>query len=74
MNKLKRKEVRQVNTIISFVSSFAEEKEEDLIPPAPYSEDEQRSIREPEDLLNPLFMSPTVVYTSGGDQQGDEAH
>lgn len=39
-----------------------------------YSDELQRTIRDPQDLVNPLYMSPTTYYTPRGDQAGDESH
>ena len=45
-------------------------------PPIPfgYSDDEQRGIWDPEDVTNPLFMSPTKYPTNLNDEGQDEAH
>lgn len=55
------------------VFGFLEEVEEYDQPEMSYSEQEQRSVRSPGDLANPIFMSPTSMTTSNGDSCGDEA-
>ena len=53
---------------------LAETRVDVPVPPIHYSPETQRSIREPDDMVNPMYMSPTTLYTSGGDQIGDESH
>lgn len=60
--------------MIPLAARLAEKRRDYPVPPVEYSDDLQRSIREPEDLANPMYMSPTTIYTPHGDQQGDEAH
>lgn len=60
--------------MVPFADVFAEKKVEFPAFSRSYSEEKQRNILDPKDSLNPLYMSPTVLHTQGGDREGDEAH
>lgn len=64
----------KMNGVMPLAASFAEQRIDHKVPDRPYSEHDQRGIFDPNDLLNPLYMSPTHYGTSGGDTGQDEAH
>ena len=57
-----------------FAARFAERIVEHEVPSVPYSDDLQRSVRDPRDVTNPVMLSPTSLSTTHGDETGDESH